>query len=165
MMDFSTLNDATLWVGISFILFVLLVLRPLTSIFSKNIDLRISTLKKEIDEAKRLKIEAENMLNEHKEKEKKNTQYIEELKSQTKKETKDIEEKIKKEIELAITRKEANYELIVRQMESNLKEKLQNEIMTKTLKFTQSRIEKNISEKHNDDFIDESLKKLPKQIS
>ncbi len=164
-MDFSTLNDATLWVGISFILFVLLVLRPLTSIFSKNIDLRISTLKKEIDEAKRLKIEAENMLNEHKEKEKKNTQYIEELKSQTKKETKDIEEKIKKEIELAITRKEANYELIVRQMESNLKEKLQNEIMTKTLKFTQSRIEKNISEKHNDDFIDESLKKLPKQIS
>ena len=43
-------------------------------------------------------------------------------------------------------------------MESNLKEKLQNEIMTKTLKFTQSRIEKNISEKHNDDFIDESLK-------
>ena len=164
-MDFSTLNDATLWVGISFILFVLLVLRPLTSIFSKNIDLRISTLKKEIDEAKRLKIEAENMLNEHKEKEKKNTQYIEELKSQTKKETKDIEEKIKKEIELAITRKEANYELIVRQMESNLKEKLQNEIMTKTLKFTQSRIEKNISQKHNDDFIDESLKKLPKQLS
>ena len=67
-MDFSTLNDATLWVGISFILFVLLVLRPLTSIFSKNIDLRISTLKKEIDEAKRLKIEAENILNEHKQK-------------------------------------------------------------------------------------------------
>ena len=164
-MDFSTLNDATLWVGISFILFVLLVLRPLTSIFSKNIDLRISTLKKEIDEAKRLKIEAENMLNEHKEKEKKNIQYIEELKKQKKKEAKDIEDRIKKEIELAITRKEENYELIVKQMESNLKEKLQNEIMTKTLKFTQSRIEKNISEKHNDDFIDESLKKLPKQIS
>ena len=38
--------------------------------FSKNIDVRISTLK-EIDEAKKLKIEAENLLNEHKEKEKK----------------------------------------------------------------------------------------------
>ena len=37
--------------------------------------------------------------------------------------------------------------------------------MTKTLKFTQARIEKNISKKHNDDFIDESLKKLPKQLS
>ena len=164
-MDFSILDDATLWVGISFILFVVMVIRPLTSMFSKNIDIRISTLKKEIDEAKRLKIEAENLLNDHKEKEKKSTQYIEELKKQTKKEAKNIEEKIKKEIELAITRKEANYELIVKQMESNLKEKLKNEIMTKTLKFTQSRIEKNISEKHNNDFIDESLKKLPKQLS
>ena len=164
-MDFSILDDATLWVGISFILFVVMVIRPLTSMFSKNIDIRISTLKKEIDEAKKLKIEAENLLNEYKEKEKRNTQYIEELKKQTKKEAKDIEERIKKEIELAITRKEANYELIVKQMESNLKEKLQNEIMTKTLKFTQSRIEKNISEKHNNDFIDESLKKLPKQLS
>ncbi len=163
-MDFGILNDATLWVGISFILFVLLVIRPLTSMFSKNIDMRISTLKKEIDEAKRLKIEAENLLTEHKEKEKKNIQYIEELKKQKKKEAKDIEDRIKKEIELAITRKEENYEIIVKQMESNLKEKLQNEIMTKTLKFTQSRIEKNISKKHNDDFIDESLKKLPKQI-
>ena len=164
-MDFNILNDATLWVGISFILFVLLVIRPLSSMFSKNIDVRISTLKKEIDEAKKLKIEAEDLLNEHKEKEKKNIQYIEELKKQTQKEAKDIEERIKQEIELAITRKEANYELIVKQMESNLKEKLQNEIMTKTLKFTQSRIEKNISEKHNNDFIDESLKKLPKQLS
>lgn len=164
-MDFNILNDATLWVGISFILFVLLVIRPLTSMFSENIDVRISTLKKEIDEAKKLKNEAENLLNEYREKEKKNTQYIEELKKQTKKEAKDIEERIKKEIKHAITRKEANYELIVKQMESNLKEKLQNEIMTKTLKFTQSRIEKNISEKHNDDFIDESLKKIPKQLS
>ena len=164
-MDFDILNDATLWVGISFILFVLLVIRPLTSIFSNNIDVRISSLIKEIDEAKKLKVEAEKMLNEHKEKEKKNTKSIEELKKQTIKEAKDIEERIKKEIQLAITRKEANYELIVRQMESNLKEKLKNEIMTKTLKFTQSRIEKNISEKHNNDFIDESLKKLPKQLS
>ncbi len=164
-MDFSILDDATLWVGISFILFVVMVIRPLTSMFSKNIDIRISTLKKEIDEAKKLKIEAEKLLDEYKEKEKRNTQYIEELKKQTKKEAKDIEERIKKDIELAITRKEANYELIVKQMESNLKEKLQNEIMTKTLKFTQSRIEKNISEKHNNDFIDESLKKLPKQLS
>jgi hypothetical protein len=49
-------------------------------------------------------------------------------------------------------------------MESNLKRNLQKEIMVKTLKFTQSRIEKNISEKHNDNFIDESLKKLPKQL-
>jgi F0F1-type ATP synthase membrane subunit b/b' len=80
-------------------------------------------LKKEINEAKKLKIEAENLLDEHKIKEKRNTQYIDELKKQTRKEATEIEERIKKEIELAINRKEANYELIIKQMESNLKEK------------------------------------------
>lgn len=163
-MDFNILDDATLWVGLSFILFILLVIKPLTSMFSQNIDAQINSLKKEINEAKRLKIEAENLLDEHKSKEKKNTMYIDELKKQTRKEVTEIEERIKKEIKLAINRKEANYELIIKQMESNLKENLQKEIMGKTLKFTQSRIEKNISEKHNDNFIDESLKKLPKQL-
>ena len=163
-MDFNILDDATLWVGLSFVLFVLLVIKPLTSMFSQNIDAQIDSLKKEINEAKKLKIEAENLLNEHKAKEKKNTMYIDELKKQTRKEATEIEERVKKEIKLAINRKEANYELIIKQMESNLKRNLQKEIMVKTLKFTQSRIEKNISEKHNDNFIDESLKKLPKQL-
>ena len=163
-MDFNILDDATLWVGLSFVLFVLLVIKPLTSMFSQNIDAQIDSLKKEINEAKKLKIEAENLLDEHKAKEKKNTMYIDELKKQARKEATEIEERIKKEIKLAINRKEANYELIIKQMESNLKRNLQKEIMVKTLKFTQSRIEKNISEKHNDNFIDESLKKLPKQL-
>ena len=163
-MDLNILNDASFWVGFSFILFVLFVIKPLSSMFSKNIDSQIDSLKKEIDEAKKLKTDAEALLNEHKIKEKKNLEYINELKKQTKKESKQIKERIQKEIELAITRKEANYELIIKQMESNLKDKLQTEIMAKTLKFTKSRIQKNISEKHNDDFIDESLKKLPKQL-
>ena len=85
-MDFNILDDATLWVGLSFVLFVLLVIKPLTSMFSQNIDAQIAFLKKEINEAKKLKIEAENLLDEHKAKEKKNTMYIDELKKQTKKE-------------------------------------------------------------------------------
>lgn len=164
-MDLTILNDSTLWVGISFVLFVILVIKPLSAIFSEKVDSQIDLLKKEIEEAKKLKAEADELLNEHKEKEKINSKYIEELQKQTKKEGKEIEERIKKEIKHAIERKETNYELIIKQMEDNLKEKLQNEIMTKTLKFTKQRIKKNISEKHNDIFINESLKKLPKQLN
>ena len=45
-------------------------------------------------------------------------------------------------------------------MESNLKDKLQKEIMIKTLNFTKKRISKDITTKHNDNFIEASLKKL-----
>ena len=71
-------NDATLWVGISFILFVLLV-QDSNFNFQKY-NLRISTLKKK-QMRQRLKIEAENCLMNIKKKKKK-TQYIEELKKQ-----------------------------------------------------------------------------------
>ena len=141
-MDLTILNDSTLWVGISFVLFVILVIKPLSAIFSEKVDSQIDLLKKEIDEAKKLKAEADELLNEHKEKEKINSKYIEELQKANKKEGKEIEERIKKEIKHAIQRKETNYELIIKQMEDNLKEKLQNEIMTKTLKFTKQRIKK-----------------------
>ena len=50
--------------------------------------------------------------------------------------------KFEKDMEQALKRKELNYNLIIDQMEINLRNKLQKEIMTKTLKFTKSRIEK-----------------------
>ena len=56
--------------------------------------------------------------------------------------------------------KKENLELITNQMESNLKDKLQKEIMIKTLNFTKKRISKDITTKHNDNFIEASLKKL-----
>ena len=56
----------------------------------------LDTLKKEIDEAKKLKIEAENLLNEYKEKEKENTQYIEELKEQKKKKLRILRKELKR---------------------------------------------------------------------
>jgi hypothetical protein len=50
-------------------------------------------------------------------------------------------------------------------MEENLKDEIQEEIMKKTVEFTELRIKNNISKNHDDKFIKESLKKIPKQLS
>ena len=163
-MDWNFLDDSTLWVGISFIIFVLLIIKPLSSFFLKKIDDQIKSLKKEIDEAKDLKAKAEISLNEHKEKQKNDIQYIDNLKVQAKKDAIEIHKKFEKDMEQALKRKELNYNLIIDQMEINLRNKLLKEIMTKTLKFTKSRIEKKITNKHTDNFINASLKKLPKEL-
>ena len=159
-MDLSFLNDSTLWVGISFIIFILAVIKPITKMFVEKINTQIRDLKKNLDEAKKLKDEAQALFEEHKIKEKKNTDYIRNLKKQAEKESQEIEKRIKFDIEQAIKRKERNLELITNQMESNLKDKLQKEIMIKTLNFTKKRISKDITTKHNDNFIEASLKKL-----
>ena len=71
---------------------------------------------------------------------------------------------MKEEINLAISRKESNFKIIIKQMEENLKDKIQEEIMKKTVEFTQLRIKNNISKNHDDKFIKESLKKNSETI-
>ena len=67
-MDFSILDDATLWVAVSFILFIMLVFKPLKNQLSEALEKKIDDLKKEIDESKKLKAEAENIFREQKNK-------------------------------------------------------------------------------------------------
>ena len=90
--------------------------------FLKKIDDQIKSLKKEIDEAKDLKAKAEISLNEHKEKQKNDIQYIDNLKVQAKKDAIEIHKKFEKDMEQALKRKELNYNLIIDQMEIKFKE-------------------------------------------
>ena len=80
-MDLSFLNDSTLWVGISFIIFILAVIKPITKMFVEKINTQIRDLKKKFRRGKKLKDEAQALFEEHKIKRKKNTDYIRNLKN------------------------------------------------------------------------------------
>jgi len=163
--NYSFLNDATLWVGVSFILFVILIFKPLVNQFSQSLEKKIQDLKKNLDESKVLKEEAEKLYNEQLSKQKENSIIIKRIEEGTKKEIKDIKQNIEKEIELSMLRKIKNYDQISTQMENDLRENLKNEIMEKVTLYTEARIRKNLLDKHNNKFVKDSLKKIPKQLS
>ena len=55
--------DATFWVAISFVLFIILILYKKVPKFVLNqIDIKISELKNKIDEAENLKVSSEKLL-------------------------------------------------------------------------------------------------------
>ena len=53
MIDLSILDDATIWVAISFLLFVILIFKPVKSQISDNLNKKIDDLKNKIDEAQK----------------------------------------------------------------------------------------------------------------
>jgi F0F1-type ATP synthase membrane subunit b/b' len=126
---------------------------------------KIQDLKKNLDESKVLKEEAEKLYNEQLSKQKENSIIIKRIEEGTKKEIKDIKQNIEKEIELSMLRKIKNYDQISTQMENDLRENLKNEIMEKVTLYTEARIRKNLLDKHNNKFVKDSLKKIPKQLS
>ena len=66
----DVLDNATLWVGISFLIFVLLIFKPLLNSISASLDKKIDSIKDNITEAKELKEEAEKIFILHEEKQK-----------------------------------------------------------------------------------------------
>ena len=65
------LDNATLWVGISFALFIILVFKPFLKFTNENLNRKIDSIKSNIEEAKELKENAQKILSGY-EKKKKN---------------------------------------------------------------------------------------------
>ena len=66
--DFIT--DSSFWVAISFIIFLILVFRPLSRQLSDGLDQKIKELKEKLDKSKSLKTEAEKIYKEQLQKQK-----------------------------------------------------------------------------------------------
>ena len=165
MIDFSVLDDATIWVAISFILFVILIFKPIKSQISDSLDKKIIDLKIKIDEAQKLKNEAEKLYQDQQDNLKISLQKIEQLKLDTKNEIQRITTNVNDELIIITSRKKKTFENNSKQTEEKIKDELKKEILEKTIFFTEHRIKKELKKTHNSKFIEESLKKLSKSVS
>jgi len=165
MFDISLLDNATLWVSTSFVIFVVITYNPLKKITNDALENKITELKKNLEESQALKIEAEKLYKSHLLKQKQNDERIRKIQNEANLEAKKIKENIQKEIDTNILRKKKNFDLVTSQMESQVKQELKKEIVRQTLIFTKIRIKKHLKKKHTNQLIEESLDKLSGHFS
>ncbi len=163
-MSIEFLDDSTLWVSLSFIIFVCITLKPMLTQLSDSLEKKIDDLKKNIEESKQLKLEAEKLYNDQLEKQIDNSNLIKKIKEDTNKEIKKIKSQIERDIEQSMLRRINNYNLISSQMENNLKNDMKKNIMEKVIKYTEIRIKKNLSNKQNLKLIENSIINIPKDF-
>ena len=163
-MSIEFLDDSTLWVSISFIIFVCIALRPVLTQISGSLEKKIDDLKKNIEESQQLKLEAEKLYKDQLEKQKDNSNLIKRIKEDTNKEIKRIKYQVERDIEQTMLRRINNYNLISSQMENTLKNDMQKNIMEKVTKYTEIRIKKNLSNKQNLKLVENSIINIPKNF-
>ena len=163
-MSIEFLDDSTLWVSLSFIIFVCITLKPMLAQLSDGLEKKIHDLKKNIEESKQLKLEAENLYKDQLKKQEDNINLIKRIKEDTNKEIKRIKSQIEKDIEQSMLRRINNYNLISSQMENNLKNDMKKHIMEKVIKYTEIRIKKNLSNKQNLKLVENSIINIPKNF-
>ncbi len=164
MIDLSILDDATIWVAISFFIFLLLIFKPIKSQITNSLDQKINELKSQITEAENLKKEAEDLFRLQKKKLSENEDKIKKLKIETDNEVIRISESVDKEFKISSERRGKAFETGLKQIEDKIRNDLKREILQKTVVFTELRIKKELKKKHNSNLIEESLKKLSDHI-
>lgn len=157
-MDF--LDNATLWVGISFIIFVLLILKPVLKGSKTGLDNNINVIKHKIEEAKNLKNEAEKILNELKDNEKNVSSDIDAMKKKALKDTVIIEKKLNAELENTITKREKIFDQRLKQINTKFEKEISEKIIKSVLSVTEKRIERDLSVEKNNLLIEKSIKDI-----
>ena len=163
-MSIEILNDSTFWVSLSFIIFVFITFKPILTQLSDSLDKKINDLKKNIDESKKLKIEAEKLYKEQLEKQKDNQNLIKRIKEDTNKEIIRMKSQIEQDIEQSMLRKIYNYNLVSSQLENNLRNEMKKNIMEKVIKYTEIRVKRDLSNKQNIRLVENSIINIPKKF-
>ena len=119
--------DATFWVAVSFFIFVgLLIYLKVPQKINNSLNDQIKNIKKELDEAEKLKVEAKNLLSNYENKIDKSKKEVLEIINSAKKESeKNILEKTEKFHQIMESKKK-NTELKIAQMKENALKDIKN---------------------------------------
>ena len=165
IVSLNILDNATLWVGISFVIFVILVFKPLKNMMLTSLDTKIAELKSQLEESKKIKEDAEKLFTEQRKKYEETLIKIKKLNDDAVYESKIIKKKIEEDIKNSLSRKDKSFVQLSSQMELKVREDLKNEIIKKTLMYTEFKIKKKLKKTHNSKLINESLSKLTSHLS
>ena len=151
------LDNATLWVGISFVLFILLVFKPLLKLTNKSLDDKINDIKNKLEDAEKLNLESEKIYNEIEKDRIAGEMKINMILENALKEAKDIEEKMKNNLQETIKKKENQLKQRLQQTKIKFEKEISSEILRSSIDVTKKRIINDLSDSKNNSLVENSI--------
>ena len=159
------LDNATLWVGISFVLFILLVFKPLLKLTNKSLDDKINDIKNKLEDAEKLNLESEKIYNEIEKDRIAGEIKIKKILENASKEARDIEEKMKNNLKETIKKKENQLEQKLQQTKIKFEKEISSEILRSSIDVTKKRIINDLSDSKNNSLVENSIDEVNIKIN
>jgi len=154
------LSDAKFWVAVAFVIFVISVFKPVKSILIKGLDEKIGLIRNSIDEATKVREDAEKLLKEIENKEKNLNEDLIKIKNSTKKRIDLINTEMQKKLEYQINRKKELADQKIKQLEQEAITEIRDKTAYYTIETVKKIITNKISEKNYDDLINSSVEDI-----
>ena len=154
------LSDPQFWVAIAFIIFVILIFKPIKKILSTSLDKKIKEIKDSIEEAENLKSETQVTLSEIKKRQNDVQIEIENINSNSKDKIKNLKSQAEKKLNEQISKRELLATAKVDQMTRDANTQIQQHISQTAINAAITLVEKKLNEDEKQNLINQSIKEL-----
>jgi F-type H+-transporting ATPase subunit b len=157
-------TEAAFWVGIAFILVVALAFRPVVRALGAGLDARSAKIKARIDEAARLREEAQEMLARYQRKQRDAMKEAEEIIAHAKAEAERLAAQSAKDLDASLKRREQQAMERIAQAEAQAVKEVQNLAVDVAVIAARDVLERSISASQAAALVDNAIQDLPRKF-
>ena len=160
----SVFTDPTFWTAMAFIAFIVLAGKKIWGALAAGLDDRAAKIKAEIDEAQKLREEAQHILAEFQRKQRDAVKEAEGIVAHAKEEAERLREKSEKDLEASLARREQQAKDRIAQAETNAVEEVRAAAASLAIAATRKILVDELDDKAGTELVDEAIKSLPEKL-
>ena len=153
-------SDPQFWVFVAFVIFIITIFKPAQKIFTSGLDNKIKEIKDSIDQAEKIKNEAQNTLSKIKKRQNDIKLEIKEIQDKAKEKIAFIEQNFTQKLSEQIKKRNELAEIKIKQMAREANLQTQNYIVKNAIKSTVELLEKKLDQKEKQKLINSSIAEL-----
>ena len=158
------MESPSLWVAISFGIFVIVFARPVWKFTTIALDKRIKEIKDSIDEATKLREEAQDLLASNKRKVIAVEKEVDDIVNKAREEAENIKNKLGTELETSLKNRQKIANDRISQAESEAIDSIKQMNVEIAIKATEGLLQKRVDSTENLKMIDEAIEELPNKL-
>jgi len=157
-------TDPTFWVAVAFVCFIALVFKPLSKFAAGALDSRAEKIKEELDEAERLRNEAQDLLAQYQRKQSDAAKEAEEIIQHARDEAERLDHEGRARLSVALERREKLAMDRIQLAEQQAVDKVRNEAIAVAISAAESVLAQNLDKSKADALIDDSIAGLSDKL-
>ncbi|UCH76229.1 MAG: F0F1 ATP synthase subunit B [Rhodospirillales bacterium] len=157
-------NNTTFWAGVAFVVFVVLVYRPGKRILTGALDQRIARIREEIEEAQRLREEAQSTLASYQRRQREALQEAAKIIEHAHEEAERSRARAEAELEDSIRRREQQAAAKIAQAEAAALEDIRNQAVDLAISATAKLLEEKLAGKSGEKSVSDAIKGLSDKL-
>lgn len=150
-------SDPTFWVALAFVCFIALVFKPISKFATSALDSRAEKIKEELDEAEKLRNEAQDLLAQYQRKQRDASKEAEEIIQHAKDEAERLDREGRARLEAALERREKLAMDRIQLAEQQAVERVRNQAIAIAIAAAESVLADSLSKDKANDLIDGAI--------